>query len=403
MNVFITDGDQRSALAITRSLGKRGISVFMGEEKSKCLASKSRYCKKTIVYPSPSQYPDKFIQFILNYVKENRIDVIFPVTDVTMYLIAKIKKKIAKYTKLPLPEFDVFDLVSNKYKLLKSAVEYSIPVPKTFFIEDPSGIDEIMEKLPYPVIAKPYSSRILSENKWIPTKVHYVKSKEELIHLYKTKEYFQYPSLIQERINGHGAGIFVVMNKGELISAFAHKRLREKPPSGGVSVLRESIPIDPALKKCSIKLLSALGWHGVAMIEFKVDRATGKYYLMEVNGRFWGSLQLSIDAGIDFPYILYQLATGVPVEVPSSYNIGVKSRWLLGDLDHTLIRLIKKDEDINVEEGFPSRIQTLLQFLKFYEPNMYYEVLSIKDPLPFVYEFSQYLTSFFKRSKKCNA
>jgi len=70
-----------------------------------------------------------------------------------------------------------------------------------------------------------------------------------------------------------------------------------------------------------------MAWHGVAMVEFKVS-ADGTPYLMEVNARFWGSLQLAIDAGVDFPWLLYQLATGRDVESDDDYVTGVKSRWL---------------------------------------------------------------------------
>ena len=88
-----------------------------------------------------------------------------------------------------------------------------------------------------------------------------------------------------------------------------------------------------------MRLLGPLGWHGVAMLEFKQDAAHREVFLIEVNGRFWGSLQLAIAAGVDFPYLTYQLAVGERPSVPRALPVGVKNRWLLGDLDHLLIRL----------------------------------------------------------------
>ena len=85
-------------------------------------------------------------------------------------------------------------------------------------------------------------------------------------------------------------------------AVFAHRRLREKPPSGGVSVYRESVAPDPSLVARAAALLAGLGWRGVAMVEMKTDARTGTPYLMEVNGRFWGSLQLAVDAGVDGIY-----------------------------------------------------------------------------------------------------
>jgi predicted ATP-grasp superfamily ATP-dependent carboligase len=135
------------------------------------------------------------------------------------------------------------------------------------------------------------------------------------------------------------------------------------------------------------------------MVEYKLDRRTGQPLLMEVNGRFWGSLQLAIDAGVDFPYLLYRLALGDYVEAPEAYEVGVTNRWLLGDLDHALARLFKKDRDLDLPEGFPSRLRTVVEFAKFYRPGLRYEPLSLTDPRPFFYELSEYVRDLFgKRS-----
>ena len=84
------------------------------------------------------------------------------------------------------------------------------------------------------------------------------------------------------------------------------------------------------------------------MLEYKQDHRSGVPFLMEVNGRFWGSLQLAVDAGVDFPYLCCQLALGQAPDVPASYTVGVRSRWLLGDLDHLLLRVFHSDRDLPV-------------------------------------------------------
>lgn len=402
MNVFITDGNQRTALAVTRSLGRRGIEVLVGEEKGGSLASSSKYCSSHVTYPSPYRAPEEFYRFLLNFVQQNRVDLVIPMTDVTTYLISQRKEKFQSYTLLPIPDFKNFDFISDKWCLLKHAQEIGIPIPRTHFIQGLEGLEVLSNRLDYPVVVKPSRSKILTQNGWISTSVHYVKSMRELLRLYQEKEYLRYPSMVQERIVGPGVGIFVLFNRGELVTVFSHMRLREKPPSGGVSVLRKSIPVDPNLKEYAKRLFMPLGWHGVAMMEYKLDQTTKKHLLMEVNGRFWGSLQLAIDAGIDFPYLLYQLATDGSVEAPKAYRVGIKNRWFLGDLDHTLLRLFKKDQDLHLPEGFSSKTRTLIQFLKFYETGLHYEVLSLKDPRPFFYELLLYIKALFRDKKRFN-
>jgi predicted ATP-grasp superfamily ATP-dependent carboligase len=394
MPVFVTDGDQRATLAVTRSLGRRGIEVLVGEERASSLSSSSRYCTEHVTYPSPLHSPDRFYHFFLEFLQKTSVDVVLPITDLTTHLVLPHKKEIEQHTRLPMPHFEAFDFVSNKWKVLQHAEEIGIPIPKTYFVEGIESLPAIRDQIEYPVVVKGGRSRIRTEKGWLLTNVHYAKSPEELIQLYRGEQYLQYPSLIQERILGPGLGLFVLFNQGELVTVFSHKRLREKPPSGGVSVLRESIPVHPDLREQAVRLFQPLRWHGVAMMEYKLDQRTGRAVLIEINGRFWGSLDLAIAAGVDFPYLLYRVAVREDIDAPQAYRVSVKSRWLLGDLDHLLLRLFRKDQDLNLPEGSPSRIGALLRFLKFYEPGLYYEVLSLRDLRPFIYEVSQYLRSF---------
>jgi len=203
------------------------------------------------------------------------------------------------------------------------------------------------------------------------------------------------PSLIQERIVGPGVGVFVLFDRGTLVADFAHRRLREKPPAGGASVLSESAPVDARLRDQAIRLLGPIGWHGVAMMEYKQDHRTGEFFLMEVNGRFWGSLQLAITAGVDFPFLASQLATGQRPEAPRPYTVGVKNRWLCGDVDHLLLRLCRSERSLQLPPGAPSRWRALADFLKFAEPGLHYDVDARDDPRPSMYELRRYAGALF--------
>jgi predicted ATP-grasp superfamily ATP-dependent carboligase len=182
--------------------------------------------------------------------------------------------------------------------------------------------------------------------------------------------------------------VFVLCDRGRVRTAFAHRRLREKPPSGGVSVLCESVAPDPHLIEQAATLLGPLRWHGVAMLEYKQDRRTGQPFLLEVNGRFWGSLQLAVDAGVDFPYLAYQLALGQPLIAPATYRVGVKSRWLLGDLDHLVSRMRSKPDR---DDPGPSKLRTVVEFLKLAAREQRYDVVSPDDPRPGIHELRQYV------------
>ena len=223
--------------------------------------------------------------------------------------------------------------------MLRRARALDIPIPQTLGLEPSDDLLAGAERMGYPVVVKPRFSRFLQDGRWRSTEVRYAASPQELESALRAAGAGAPEALVQEKIQGDGVGAFLLLWNGELKAAFCHRRLREKPPWGGVSVLRESIPLDRELVAQSEALLRVIGWQGAAMVEFKRDARDGRHRLMEVNGRFWGSLQLAIDAGMNFPLMLYRLATGEPVPASFDYRAGVRSRWWLGDLDNLLIRL----------------------------------------------------------------
>jgi len=195
--------------------------------------------------------------------------------------------------------------------------------------------------------------------------------------------------MLQEYIEGFGSGVFLLYDHGRCVAHFAYKRLREKPPTGCVSVLSESVEADPEQLSAAKALLDKVKWHGVAMVEFKVD-AAGNPYVIEVNPRFWGSLQLAIDSGVDFPMLLHKATIGEPYESICDYSVGQKLRWLLGDLDR--LYLVLKSS----EYSFSKKFIEILTFLVPFAKGMKYEVNRTSDIKPFIREVALYVRSLVR-------
>ena len=390
--VLITDGDERAALAVTRALGQHHVEVIVGSETERSLAAASKYCTRSFAYPSPYTSASSYVECLLDTVRRERVEAVFPISDIAMHVIGPKKAEFEKYTAMPIPDYKMFESISDKYGLMRQAMALGIPVPETIFVPD-GKVDSVLDQIAsFPVVVKPGCSLVKHKDGWQKTSVQYADNADDLIDLYRRHQYLQGPSLIQRRVVGQGKGLFVLMKQGVPLGMFAHRRLREKPPSGGVSVLRESIPLDKVLTDPALRLLQRANWHGVAMVEFKEDQSSRVPLLMEVNGRFWGSLQLAIDAGIDFPWLLLQMAKGQHVNVPeNSYRCGVKSRWLLGDLDHLLMRLFKSEATLKLPPGSSSRWRCLLDFAGFANRDTFYEIERFNDMGPVVYELKQYV------------
>jgi predicted ATP-grasp superfamily ATP-dependent carboligase len=362
--ILIADGNTRSALAATRSLGKRGLHVVVGSDSYWSLAGASRYCRESFTYPSPGRDPDGFISAIQSECADRGISVIFPMTEVSTSTVLRCRSQFSG-VRIPFVDFAVFEALSDKWKLLELARRLGVSIPKTHFIKDLSALDDFIPQLTYPAVLKPYRSMIPFNGGWMASCVKYAHSAQELRETAARHEYFsRHPFLIQEYVEGQGKGIFALYDHGTPLVFFAHRRLREKPPSGGESVLCESVPVDPALRAMADSILQSVGWHGVAMVEFKVA-ADGKPYLIEVNGRFWGSLQLAIDAGVDFPWLLYQLAMRADVDKIDRYAVGVKWRWLLGDFAR-LCKVLTTNGSPNGHSS-PGKIHSILEFLRGFQ------------------------------------
>jgi predicted ATP-grasp superfamily ATP-dependent carboligase len=396
MKVLVTDGDERPALAITRALGRRGVTVLVGDERPACLAASSRYAAGQVVYPSPYRAPQAFQRFLAELVAHAKVDAVMPVCDVTTTLTCAMQDRLRRHTALAVPPLFAFDRMTDKSAALRAAAACGIPIPRTEFVSGLSGLAAAAGRVAYPAVVKSSRSRIATAQGWVGTTVQYVSDEADLRRVYERTAYLQtHPSLIQARVDGPGTGLFVLFDRGELLTAFAHRRLREKPPSGGVSVLCESVPVDPVLRAGARRLLAPLRWHGVAMLEYKEDRRTGELLLLEVNGRFWGSLELAVHAGVDFPYLTFQLARGERPQVPESYRVGLQNRWLLGDLDHLLLRLRRQPCGAGLPAGARSRLEALADFLGSTAARVHDQVASGDDPAPFRYELRRYLRTCF--------
>lgn len=386
MKILITDGDNRASLAIVRSLGKHGHSIIVSNKHFPSLASVSRFCSEHFLYPDPVSKPQEFVTAIIKYINDNNIDIVLPVADVTTLLLAKNRGQLPASCNFPFSDFETISLAADKDYIMKLAQALNVPIPTTFELESKAEIPNLPDDLSYPIVLKPARSRIKTEHGWHFTAVSYADNHADLVNALEHKNELEFPILLQERIYGPGVGVFMCCNQGDVIAAFSHRRLREKPPSGGVSVLRESIEIDPNARKYAEALLKKLNWHGVAMVEFKLDNKDQEAKLMEINGRFWGSLQLAIDSGVDFPALLISTTQNDNIQPVLKYKLGVKSRWFWGDLDSLLMLFLKSKKELQLPKGSDSTFKTFLQFCKLWEPNMRYEVLSFQDIRPWLLE-----------------
>jgi predicted ATP-grasp superfamily ATP-dependent carboligase len=382
VRILLPDGDERSSLAAARSLIAAGHQVLVARARRFELAPSTRGVRPVTVGSVVGRDPIRFATSILALAAEHEIDLLLPVTDASVEALLPRAGELPRGTRLPFPALPSWRIATDKDAVLALAQEAGLDVPETWRIPVPDETLVLPDPAFFPAVLKPHRSVVAgASTNGGPLRVVPVADRATCLRVLRRMPAAAYPVLLQRQVDGPGEGLFLLRWKGRIVAAFAHRRLREKPPWGGVSVFRESIPLPPALLAAGTRLLERLDWEGVAMIECKYDLARGRHVLMEINGRLWGSLQLAIDAGVDFPRLLAECAAGSPPAAVTSYRTGVRSRWFWGDLDHLYLRM---------RHG-PARLAALRAFLYHVPGRDREEIWRWRDPLPFIAESARRL------------
>lgn len=362
--VLVTDAKQRKSVPIIRSLGRRGIPVVAADDTRFSMGFFSKYCGASWIYPPPEKEPEQFIEWLLTKARGRAFDILYAIDERTLDVLTRYHEEISRYVSFPAVDYAIYMKARDKWNTLSLAQSLGIPCPRSWGFDDLDNLPGVVEHLTFPAVIKP---RISSGSRGLV----YLRSPNDFVAACKRIHQAYGGFIIQECLpaGGDTLGVEVLMHAdGQPRATFAHRRLREYPVAGGPSTLRESFEC-PGLIELGVRLLQAMGWVGLAMVEFKVDPRDGIPKLMEVNPKFWGSIALPIATGVDFPYLLYRLATEGDIEPVTSYEPGVRCRWLLpGDLLHFIHN--------------PDRFRMNPSFFKFWDQNLHYDLISKDDPGP---------------------
>lgn len=320
--VLILGVEPRITVPVARSLQRLGIPAGVGSLSPHDPTLHSNAIFKFVRLPDYENSSVEFVSVFSDLVRKHGFDMLMPATDGALSAISRHYDTMSRLLHVGSPPARVIDSILNKEATLAIASQCGIRVPKEFMVSATTGIGDL-SGLTFPVVAKP---RKKSSGETF--KVRYFHSEEELAKALKSGALDE--AILQEYCPGEGVGVEMLIHQGECIASFQHRRLKEVPHTGGAAAMAIAEVVDPGLKELAVKLLRGLEWEGVAMVEFRHDRNSGSATLMEVNGRYWGTVALAIQAGVDFPAYEWKLAHGEMPHVPSEYRVGLCWRWKAG-------------------------------------------------------------------------
>ncbi|MBK1858447.1 ATP-grasp domain-containing protein [Cerasicoccus arenae] len=307
--VILTYGRSIIALAIAHSLGKRGVEVIGGDDVELTVLQFSKYVQDTFLYRPWQEDPEGFIDDLIEHIKEHRPTDGVPYVLIPSFrdatTIARHRERLEKHIIVAAPSVESIDAVLSKAAFARTAASNDLPIPQTLTAE---SLDDLQtaENFPEPAIVKPPDSHggrgiRLCQNR-----------SEALAYCQEIVDSGGELPVIQSVAPGEDFCFAALCDHGEIVAHMAYRNLQQYPIEAGQGVVRKTVS-DKAFLPSATKLLRVVNWHGVAQIDYRWDEQ-GDPVMIEVNPRFWAGLVHSMESGIDFPWLLYQISLSEPIE-----------------------------------------------------------------------------------------
>ena len=378
-SVLVLGDDPCSCLTIVRSLGRQGLRVVLGTQYPQSLPASSRYVSAVIPFPPYAARLDDWWNKLEKVLRENRFELVIPASDGGLVPIALARQRFEPLATLAVPDDFAFEHTYRKDKTLEMASGLGVPLPRGIFVHDSAALAALRDSgLKLPVVVKPVSSKIWRDGRRMDKSVRLARSWEEAEN-YGAELLEIGGAIIQNAFRGIGVGQEFLADRGEILTALQHERVHE-PLGGGGSYYRRTVPLDPEMLRHSRRMLEYMRWTGVAMIEYKLNRETGEFTLIEINGRFWGSLPVAVSAGADFPADLYNLLVKGMRPAHTTYRVNVYNRNLTSDLFWFAENW--RADRTNPHLMAVPRLRAVLEWFNILTGREHWDTLTLDDPRP---------------------
>jgi len=365
LSILVTDTQELAGLGVVRSLGRAGYRVTAGHPFSVPPAARySRYCRGHIAYPDPWLRHAEFREWLKTVLSTGDYDAFLPIAEAPIAAAAAMRTQLPSEVILILPSDENLRFTLSKYHANRLARDTGVPVAPTVFVSDGTSAawNDDLGFLRFPVVIKT-DNVLISPEIYRKGTCTVVRDTSEARDVLAECRAMKRGVIAQEFVPGSGLGVAVLRWKDDIKLCFTHRRIHEVPWTGGASSFRASCH-DSATEKHASAMLKAMGYQGVALVEFRQKESGQTSYFMEINGRFWGSIALSQHAGFDFPAALLDcvLTGGVkPEREVRDYPDGLRCRNLCpGEVRH-LFSVLKSDPQTGFSKP-PSKLMTLFDF-----------------------------------------
>lgn len=396
---FVLGIETQIGVGVVRELGRAGVRVIGLANRDRSIGLASRYLERGVVV-GPAR-DDALVQRIRDLADEYGGTILLGISETDLsWLIAH--RDAFGAAKVVAPEEPAFRRVLDKSETLRIAREIGIRVPVT---RAPQTLEQwhaacgelrypVVVKWPDPIKAMPH----LHAHGLALQKLEYATDAGSLRRIGERFAPAEIWPLIQEYCPGRGLGQFFFMHDGQAIRRFQHLRIAEWPPEGGFSSVCDAVPLSKhqALQAQSIALLQTIGWEGCAMVEYRLDDASGEAVLMEINGRFWGSFPLAVQAGAGFANLAYHVQGLGRIPALAPVRDKLRCRMVSTEIKR-LVRILFQRDRIRDPYFEVAPGKELMRFAAdFLRPNTCYYLWDRRDPGPLLADLRNYALRLLK-------
>ncbi len=337
-DALVLDGLARQALVTTRTLGRRGLRVATAECSDLCDSRfgvptfASRWSERANRLPSYHDDPTVYAQAVIDLASALPTRVVIPSMDGSIAALRSWRSCFEQHDiALALASEAALDAANDKKQTLAAAAELGIPCPLTIAIDCVGDTSAALAEVGYPAVIKPTQSWVSNADCASRVVSKVVLDESEAVRYVEHLITLGGSPVIQQMANGPREAVSVFYAQGKVWATFAQVAYRTTPVLGGVSVVREGIPMPADLESAALALVRNLDLEGCCEVEFRRD-ANGRPLLMEINARMSGSIEVATRSGVPFPALLCQWAAGEPLTAVAGYQSGIKMRYLKGDM-----------------------------------------------------------------------
>ena len=319
LGAAFVEGLDISAYGIARSLGPHGVPIYALTDGVRDHLRFSRYCREAFVFSDDPNQPRAYAgdriandevlcQSMLEWSSRfAEKPALFATSDWFTRFLCRKQRELSPRFLFHWVAPGLLDSIIDKGAMAGFCERAGVRVPRTHVTRTQDDLAGVARGFVYPCLVKPihrYVAGFPSDG----AKVFVAQTPERLEAFFDQYPQAKGATLLQEVIEGDDDQVFqctaLLSTTGQVAAFSTVRKLQQYPPGYG-SMCYGRAERNDELAEEALKVIRALGYRGLASLEFKYRASDGGYYFIEMNTRLPWYNGLFAAAGVNLAQLAY--------------------------------------------------------------------------------------------------